>query len=59
MGRRSKQQKAIDRFIDLRAQGKPYEEIAKELNVDETTLVAWSKDYITDIENFMTKNEDY
>ena len=51
MGRRSKEQGTVDKFVDLRAQGKPYEEIAKELNVDEATLIVWSGDYSETIKN--------
>jgi len=51
MGRKSKQDEAADRFVELRAQGKTYEEISRELNVDETTLLEWSKDRSLEIQN--------
>jgi len=38
-------------FIELRAKGKSFEVIAKELKVAKSTLIDWSKEYIREIDN--------
>ena len=40
-----------ERFVELRAQGRSFDSIAKELNVSKTTLIAWSKDFDEEINN--------
>jgi len=40
-----------DKFIELRAQGYSYDNIAKELNVSKQTLINWSKEFQIEILN--------
>lgn len=46
--------KTKERFIELRAEGKAYSEIAIELNVSKPTLIAWSKELSMEISNLRT-----
>ncbi|WP_100400614.1 hypothetical protein [Bacillus sp. FJAT-44742] len=39
------------RFIEMRAKGKSFNNISKELRVAKSTLIEWSKTYLTEIEN--------
>lgn len=39
------------RFVELRAEGKPYSEISEELNVSKPTLIEWSRDLEDEILN--------
>ena len=41
----------IQRFIDLRVQGRPFSAIAQELNVSKPTLIAWSRKHQHTIAN--------
>lgn len=40
-----------DRFIELRAKGYPFSEIATQLQVSKPTLIEWAKELQNDIEN--------
>jgi len=40
-----------DKFIELRAQGNSYDNIAKKLNVSKQTLINWSKEFHIEILN--------
>lgn len=44
-------QKTREQFIELRAEGVSFEKIAKKLKVSKTTLIAWAREYETDIDN--------
>ncbi len=46
-----KDEQTIQRFIDLRVQGKTYSQIGAELNVSKPTLIAWSRKHQHLIEN--------
>ncbi|MEH7340857.1 hypothetical protein [Priestia megaterium] len=39
------------KFIELRAKGISFSKIAKELNIAKSTLIAWSKEHLMEIEN--------
>ncbi|MFJ7995467.1 hypothetical protein ACIQY5_25580 [Peribacillus frigoritolerans] len=39
------------KFIELRAKGVSFSKIAKELKVAKSTLIAWSKEHLMEIEN--------
>ncbi|AKL83308.1 hypothetical protein D068_cds05470 [Bacillus atrophaeus UCMB-5137] len=39
------------KFIELRAKGVSFRKIAEELNIAKTTIMAWSKVHLTEIEN--------
>lgn len=39
------------KFIEMRGKGISFRKIAKELNVAKSTLMEWSKEYLTEIEN--------
>lgn len=39
------------KFIQLRAKGMSFRRIAEELNIAKSTLMAWSKEHLTEIEN--------
>ncbi|RKQ17494.1 helix-turn-helix domain-containing protein [Ureibacillus endophyticus] len=39
------------KFIEMRAKGISFDKIAKELKVAKSTLIEWSKTYLTEIEN--------
>lgn len=39
------------KFVELRAEGRPYSEISKELNVSKPTLTEWAKNMETEIAN--------
>lgn len=39
------------KFIELRAKGYSFSKIAKELNIAKSTLIAWSKEHLMEIEN--------
>ena len=43
--------KTIQRFIELRAQGKTYAHLMTELNVSKPTLIAWSRKHQFQIQN--------
>lgn len=43
-------QDTINQFIDARAHGVPYAQIATELNVSRSTLMAWGQKYQTEID---------
>ena len=43
--------KTVQRFIELRVQGRPFARIAQELNVSEPTLIAWSRKHQHTIAN--------
>lgn len=40
------------KFIEMRAKGISFDKIAKELKIAKSTLIEWSKIYLTEIENF-------
>lgn len=40
----AKKQQLIDKFLELRLQGKTYHQISQELGVSKTALIEWSKD---------------
>ncbi len=40
--------------MELRAEGMSYAAIAKKLKVSKTTLVAWSREHQTDLDNLRT-----
>ena len=40
-----------ERFVELRAQGRSFDSIAKELNVSKTTLITWSRELEKEINN--------
>ena len=44
-------EKTVQRFIELRAEGRPYARIATELNVSKPTLIAWSRKHQFQIQN--------
>ena len=44
-------EKLVQRFIELRAQGHPFARIATELNVSKPTLIAWSRKHQFQIQN--------
>ena len=44
-------EKIVQRFIELRAEGRPYARIATELNVSKPTLIAWSRKHQFQIQN--------
>ena len=44
-------EKIVQRFIELRAQGQPFARIATELNVSKPTLIAWSRKHQFQIQN--------
>ena len=46
-----KDQETKQRFIQLRAEGHSYENIANELNVSKKTLLKWGHDFAQDINN--------
>ncbi|HEO8421713.1 hypothetical protein ABW02_18495 [Niallia circulans] len=46
-----KDNKTRQKFIELRAKGISFSKIAKELNVSKSTLIAWSKEHLMEIEN--------
>jgi hypothetical protein len=48
---RVKDEATVQRFIELRVQGKVYSQIAAELNVSKPTLIAWSRKHHYTIEN--------
>ena len=53
-----KNRRTIQNFIELRVQGKTYDEIVKKLGVSKPTLIKWGKLYKEEIENvglFLTK----
>ncbi len=50
-GLRMKDNKTRQKFIELRAKGISFSKIAKELNVSKSTLIAWSKEHLMEIEN--------
>jgi transposase len=47
-------QKTKQQFVELRAEGMSYAAIAKKLKVSKTTLVVWSREHQTDIDNLRT-----
>ncbi|NUN07792.1 MAG: hypothetical protein HUU54_01290 [Ignavibacteriaceae bacterium] len=40
-----KEQETIDKFVQLRAEGKSYDKISKMINVSKPTLLAWGRKY--------------
>jgi hypothetical protein len=46
-----KDEATVQRFIELRVQGKVYSQIAAELNVSKPTLIAWSRKHQHMIDN--------
>lgn len=46
-----KEQEIIDRFIQLRAEGKSFDKIVKIINVSKPTLLAWERKYQTAIDD--------
>lgn len=44
-------EKIVQRFIELRAEGRPFAGIATELNVSKPTLIAWSRKHQFQIQN--------
>lgn len=45
-------------FVQMRAEGKPYHDIAKALGVSKQTLIDWSKDLCEDIQNLKSIRMD-
>lgn len=43
-----------EKFIELRAQGKSFNTIAKELGVSKPTLIDWSREFVDQISNLKT-----
>ena len=46
----------VQRFIELRAQGKTYARLMTELNVSKPTLIAWSRKHQFQIQNLKAKS---
>ena len=46
-----KEQEIIDKFIQLRAEGKSFDKIVKIINVSKPTLLAWERKYQTSIDD--------
>src|SRR5512140_2669948 len=44
-------EKTVQRFIELRSQGRTYHQLMTELNVSKPTLIAWSRKYQFEIQN--------
>ena len=44
-------EKTVQRFVELRAQGRTYGQLGAELNVSKPTLIAWSRKYQFQIQN--------
>ena len=44
-----KEQETIDKFLQLRAEGKSFDKIVKLLNVSKTTLIKWGNNYLGEI----------
>ena len=49
-----KEQETIDKFIQLRAEGKSFDKIVKIINVSKPTLLAWERKYQTSIDDLKT-----
>lgn len=47
-----------DQFIELRAKGLSYEDIAKEIGVAKSTVCKWGKDFRIEVENAKTLHFD-
>ena len=47
-----------ERFIELRAEGRSYADIAEQLNVSKPTLIAWGKDLQKEVANARTLRLD-
>lgn len=47
-----------ERFVELRAEGKSYADIAAELNVSKPTLIAWGKELQKEVANARTLRLD-
>jgi transposase-like protein len=47
-----------ERFIELRASGKSYEIISKEMNRSKQTLINWAKEYEHEIQNLQSVNDE-
>lgn len=47
-----------ERFIELRAEGRSYADIAAELNVSKPTLIAWGKEFQKEVANARTLRLD-
>jgi len=45
-------EKTVQRFIELRASGSTYARLMTELNVSKPTLIAWSRKFQFEIQNF-------
>lgn len=39
------------KFVEMRGKGMSFRKISKELNIAKSTLMAWSKEHLTEIEN--------
>jgi len=44
-----KEQETIDKFLQLRAEGKSFDKIVKLLNVSKPTLIKWGNNYLGEI----------
>ena len=44
-------EKAVQRFIELRSQGWSFAKIATELNISKTTLITWSRKHQFQVQN--------
>jgi DNA-binding XRE family transcriptional regulator len=53
-----KKVKKTDKFIELRAEGLSYADIAKKLDVSKQTLITWSKEFKLEIKNAKAINFD-
>jgi len=53
-----KSRRVVEHFIELRALGKPYDEIVNKIGVSKPTLIKWSnlyKDEIKETKQLLTK----
>ena len=48
--------KTVQRFIELRAQGRTYAQLMAELHVSKPTLIAWSRKHQFQIQNLKARN---
>ena len=48
----------IEMFIEMRARGNSFDRIAKTINVSKSTLIAWSKQYKLDLQNYKNIKAD-
>lgn len=49
-----KLQKTKDNFLQMRSEGHSFQAIANELNISKQTLIEWSKEFTTELQNIKT-----